>query len=140
MDIVQFITNNWYLFAALVVVLALLAADPVGQLIHRVKKVSPAQAVLLINREDGVVVDVRDPKEFDTGHILNAVNLPFAELKDRARELEKYKQRPLILSCRVGENSTKGAVLLGKQGLTNVCVLAGGMNAWAGGQLPIAKR
>src|SRR5258708_6893142 len=99
MEIEQFVIHNWYLFAALVVVLVLLAAGPVNQLIHRVQSVSPTEAVLLINRQDAVVVDVRDAKQFRAGHIVNAVNLPFAELEDRVREVEKYKQRPVILSC-----------------------------------------
>jgi rhodanese-related sulfurtransferase len=139
MEITQFVINNWYLFLALVVVLALLAAGPVTELIHRVQKVSPAEAVQLINRQDGVVVDVRDPNDFRAGHITNALNVPFSEFKDRMRELEKYKQRPLIVTCRGGERAVKGAVMLRQRGFANVRVLAGGMAAWERSQLPLQK-
>lgn len=139
MDIPQFVINNWYLFLALVVVLVLLAAGPVTGLIHRVRKVSPAEAVLLINRQDGVVVDVRDPSDFRAGHIANALNLPFSELKDRARELEKYKQRPLIVSCSAGERAVKSAAMLRRRGFANAYVLSGGLTAWERSQLPLQK-
>ena len=138
-EITQFVIRNWYLFLALIVVLALLAAGPMTGVIHRVRTVSPSEAVLLINRQDGVVVDTRDPNEFRTGHIVNALNIPFSELKNRLRELEKYKQRPLIVSCRAGERAVKGAVMLRRHGFSNVCVLAGGMAAWERGQLPVQK-
>lgn len=139
MDITQFIIHNWYLFLALVVVLALLAAGPATGLIHRVRKVSPSEAVLLINRQDGVVVDVRDPNDFRSGHIANALNLPLTELNDRMRELEKYKQRPLIVSCRVGERAIKGAAMLRRRGFGNAYALAGGLTAWERSQLPLQK-
>lgn len=139
MEITQFVIKNWYLFAALALVLGLLLAEPITQLIHRVRKVGPTEAVMLINRENGIVVDVRDSKEFHSGHIGNAVNLPFAELKARVGELEKYKKRPLILSCAAGDRAAKGAVVLRKHGFENIAVLAGGMNAWIRSQLPVAK-
>ena len=139
MEITKFVIHNWYLFAALVVVLGLLVAGPVIQLLHRVRAVGPSEAVILINRQDGVVVDVRDSKDFHTGHIAHAVNVPFAELKARVRELEKYKQRPLIISCRAGERSAKSAILLRKLGFENVAVLTGGMTAWERSQLPVTK-
>ncbi len=139
MEITQFVIHNWYLFVALVVVLALLAAGPIMRLIHRVRAVGPSEVVMLINRQDGVVVDVRDSKEFHSGHIAHAVNLPFAELKARARELEKYKHRPLIVSCRAGETAAKTAIILRRLGFENVSVLAGGMAAWERSQLPVTK-
>jgi rhodanese-related sulfurtransferase len=139
MEIAQFALHNWYLFVALVVVLALLAAPTVTRLVHRVRSVGPAEAVMLINREDGVVVDVRDAKEYQAGHIVRAINLPMGELDARVRELDKYKKRPLILSCGAGERSAKVAIQLRKDGFENVAVLAGGLAAWERSQLPVAK-
>jgi rhodanese-related sulfurtransferase len=139
MEITQFVIHNWYLFIVLAVILALLVAGPIGRLVHRVRSVGPSEAVMLINREDGVVLDVRDAKEFHSGHITHALNLPFKELPARLRELEKYKRRPLIVSCAAGERAAKGAILLRRHGFENVAVLAGGMAAWHRGQLPVAK-
>src|SRR6266566_2598628 len=101
MEIVQFIFSGhfafaganlpvWILFVALAAVLILLAAGPVNRLLHGVKMVSPAELVLLINRRDGVVVDVRGADEFRAGHVTGALNVSLPEFKDRLRELEKY--------------------------------------------------
>src|SRR5690606_25290069 len=63
-DSMQFILDNWYLFLALIVVLALLLAPTVMQQMHGIKSLSPSQAVLLVNRESGVFVDISEPSEF----------------------------------------------------------------------------
>jgi rhodanese-related sulfurtransferase len=102
--------------------------------------VGPTELVNLINRQNAVVVDVRDANDFHAGHIVDAVNLPIAELQTRARELDKYKKRPIVLSCRAGQSAPKAAVLLRKHGLENVSVLAGGMTAWERAQLPVEKK
>ncbi len=138
-QLIPFVIKNWYLFVALVLVLAALLWPLVIQQLHRVRMLAPAQVVLSINRDNAVVVDVRDPKEFGAGHVVNALNLPLNDLPQRLSELNKYKQRPLVLNCRDGARAAKGAVLLRKQGFDNVSVLAGGLNAWERAQLPVEK-
>lgn len=135
----QFIIHNWYLFVALGVVLFLLAVGPVSQRMHGVKNANAAQAVQLLNRENGVVVDVCEPREFGAGHLPNAINLPLSSLKDRLRDLDKYKNRPVIVSCRSGNRSLKGAVILRKHGFSTVYNLAGGLQAWERDNLPVEK-
>ncbi|MHB8743361.1 MAG: rhodanese-like domain-containing protein [Sulfuricaulis sp.] len=137
--IVPFIIHNWYLFAALGVILFLLAAGPVTQYLHGVKNANAARTVQLLNREDGVVVDVCEPKEFMSGHITNAINLPLASLKERLRELDKYKNKPVIVTCRAGNRSLKGAVILRQHGFATVYSLSGGLLAWEKENLPLEK-
>lgn len=136
---IQFIINNWYLFAALAVILFLLVAGPVSQRMYGIRNANTAQTVQLLNREKAVIVDVREPKEFSASHIQNAINLPLSSLKDRWRELEKYKDRPLVVSCRSGNRSLKGAVALRKHGFTTVYNLSGGLLAWERDNLPTQK-
>lgn len=136
---IQFIINNWYLFAALVAILFLLAAGPVSQRMYGIRNANAAQTVQLLNRENGVVIDVREPNEFNAGHVPNAINVPLASLKDRWRELEKYKSRPIVVSCRSGNRSLKGAVMLRKHGFTTVYNLSGGLQAWERDNLPVQK-
>lgn len=138
-EVTKLVVNNWYLFAALVVVLALIAFDPLRRLIYRIGGVGPTELVTLLNRQNAVVLDVRDNKEFHAGHIVGAINVPLAELATRAGELDKYKSRPLVVSCRLGQSAAKAAVLLRKRGLENVNVLTGGMTAWERAQLPVEK-
>ena len=135
----QFVINNWYLFVALAVILFLLAAGPLSQQMHGIRNAHSAQAIQLLNREHGVVVDVCEPKEFSAGHVPNAINLPLSSLKDRLRDLEKHKNKPIIVSCRSGNRSLKGAVILRRHGFATVYNLAGGLQAWERDNLPLEK-
>ncbi|MDO8704970.1 MAG: rhodanese-like domain-containing protein [Sulfuricaulis sp.] len=135
----QFVIHNWYLFVALGVILFLLVAGPITQHLNGIQNANAAQAVQLLNREDGVIVDVCEPKEFQAGHIPSAINLPLASLKDRLRELEKHKNKPLIVACRAGNRSMKGAAILRKHGFPTVYTLSGGMHAWEKENLPVEK-
>jgi rhodanese-related sulfurtransferase len=135
----QFIIHNWYLFVALAVIVFLLVVGPVTQQLHGIKNTNVAQTVQLLNREDGVIVDVCEPTEFKAGHIPNAINLPLSALKDRLREIDKYKNKPVIVTCRAGNRSVKGAVMLRKHGFPTVYNLAGGLLAWEKDNLPLEK-
>ena len=64
-------------------------------------------AVLLINRKDASIIDVREAQEFKAGHIPNARNFPMAQLKERKKELEKLKSKPILLVCQTGNRSTQ---------------------------------
>lgn len=135
----EFVINNWYLFLALVVILALLFGGPVVQKIYGIKGVDCSQAVMLINHDKGVVLDVCEPKEFQSGHIPQAINIPLGKLAGRVKELDKFKKQPIIVSCRSGNRSLKGAATLRKNGFESVYTLSGGMLAWEKNNLPLEK-
>ena len=101
--------------------------------------VSPLNATLMMNKQDAVVVDVRDADAFAAGHILNARNIPLKELQARAEELQKYKKKPLIVVCEKGMHSGAGATLLKKLGYEGALCLDGGLAAWRNAGLPTAK-
>lgn len=100
---------------------------------------SPAQATHLINREDALVIDVREPAEYGAGHVLGAKNVPLARLETSGADLAKRKEKPVIVYCASGDRSTKAAAQLRKQGFTRVASLAGGMKAWQDAGLPVEK-
>ena len=99
--------------------------------------VNAAQATQLINREDALVLDVRDPGEYDAGHILGAKNYPLKQLE--SGEVAKRKNQPLIVYCDGGQRSQKAAALLRKQGYEKVVNLSGGLGAWQQAGLPVEK-
>lgn len=138
-NLTTFIIKNWYLFVGLGVVLGLLAVDPLRRIIYRLKFVSPMEAVNLINRENAVIVDVRDAADFRAGHIVGAHGIPYADLKLRAAELDKHKSRPIIVVDRNGQGASKAAVVFRKRGLEDVRVLTGGIAAWLRAQFPVEK-
>jgi rhodanese-related sulfurtransferase len=135
----QFVLANWYLFLGLVVVLVMLFADPLRQRLLGIANVPAAQAIQLINRQNGVVVDVREPNEFSTGHIPNATNIPLGSIAGRLNELKKFKEKPIVLCCRSGHRSAQAAAVLRKNGFASVHNLAGGMLAWQGENLPTER-
>lgn len=135
----QFVIQNWYLFLALAVIAYLLLAGPLLRAIRGIKTLPVSQAVLLMNHESAVVVDVREPDEFRAGHIPNAINIPLGTLSGRLKDIEKYKDRPILLSCRTSQRSAQAATLLRKQGFTAAHILGGGITAWQNENLPTKK-
>lgn len=140
MELNDFVVKYWYLFAALLAILALLVGGEAMRRIRGVPALTPTQALQLINHADAVIVDVRDSGEFRSGHIANARNIPLAELQNRITELEKYKDRPLLVYCNTGPRAGSACVQLKKSGFTNVSSLQGGLPAWTGASLPISRK
>jgi rhodanese-related sulfurtransferase len=101
--------------------------------------VSALEAVQLMNRRDAVVLDVRENVEFAAGHIPNARNIPVGEFDKRARELEKLKSRPIIVTGLSGARAAKIIAALKKIGVAEVVALRGGLNGWVEASLPVEK-
>jgi len=97
------------------------------------------EAVQLINRKDAAIVDVREPGEFKAGHIPNARNIPVGQIKERSKDLEKLKSRPVLLVCQSGSRSTQVSAGLQKEGFGELVALAGGMAAWQQAGMPVEK-
>ena len=133
---VEFIGNHWVLSALW---LATLAAIIVYHQRSGSSSVGPQQAVMLINRKDAVVVDVREKKEFDSGHIVDAINIPLAKLEQRLPELKKHKDKPLILVCKMGQQSGEAAKKLQQAGHGEVYRLSGGVTEWKAQTLPLVQ-
>lgn len=86
-----------------------------------------------------MVLDVREENEFATGHIPEAKNIPLSKLTERAGELKKYQQKPVVVNCQGGVRSANACGQLQKAGFTSVYNLKGGINAWNEAKLPVAK-
>lgn len=132
----EFIINNIWLFG-----LALISG---GALLWPVlrqtgSKVSILQATQMINQGKTVVIDVREPAEFATGHIRDSRNIPLGELPKRVGELDKFKSKSVIVVCASGARSSKAASQLKNAGFNDVFSLTGGLAAWQAQGLPTAK-
>jgi rhodanese-related sulfurtransferase len=103
------------------------------------KGLSPQQATLVINRDNGVVLDVREHKDFERGHIVDAINIPLAKLAERAVELDKKKDRPIIVVCQMGHQSAEAVKLLHERGFAQVSRMSGGMSEWHVQGLPVVQ-
>ncbi|PBB05085.1 MULTISPECIES: rhodanese-like domain-containing protein [Salimicrobium] len=76
------------------------------------------------------LIDVREPKEFDSGHILGARNIPLSQMRNRTAEIRQDK--PVYLYCQSGARSTRAAMLLHKKGYKDLNQLEGGFKKWNG--------
>jgi rhodanese-related sulfurtransferase len=136
--LVDFVRNNFLLFVVALVSGGML----LWPLVRRTTGgpwVNTTQATQLINREDALVVDVREPNEFATGHVLGAKNVPLAKLDASGADLAKKKERPVIVYCDGGDRSAKALSALKRQGYTRVANLSGGLAAWQQAGLPVEK-
>jgi rhodanese-related sulfurtransferase len=136
---VQFVINNFLAISMAVLSGIMLLWSLFGNRFRGIKEVDTAGALQLINHKNAIVLDVREPKEYDTGHVLNAKLIPLGKLKERMGELEKYRDKPIVVMCRSGNRSGTACFLLGKQGFVQAYNLAGGVQAWQKNNLPLVK-
>jgi rhodanese-related sulfurtransferase len=135
----QFLLNNWPLVLVMVISGGMLLWPLIGRRFSPVREVGALGATQLINRQNAVMLDLRETKEYDGGHLPNAVHIPLSELKNRSGELSKFTSRPLIAYCDRGTRSRGAGSALSKLGFAEVYTLRGGVKAWADAGLPLAK-
>ncbi|QOY94756.1 rhodanese-like domain-containing protein [Massilia sp. UMI-21] len=105
----------------------------------RGKRATPLQATQMINRGKSLVLDVRTAEEFAAGHVRDAKNIPLADLANRVGELEKSKNRSVIVVCQNGPRADKAVRLLAAAGFEDAHALEGGQAAWIAAGLPVTK-
>ena len=136
----QFIGDHPFLFIAFGIIVVLLFINLFGSKISGYQSASPADATMLINREEAVFLDVRTDAEYRDGHIVNAINIPQSNLPGRISELDKFKDKPIIVGCKSGSRSGMACSMLKKNGFEHVYNLSGGILAWQNANLPITKK
>lgn len=135
----QFLQNNLMLVFVFVTSGLMLTWSFFGNRMRGIKEVDTVGALQLMNHKDAIVLDVREQKEYDDGHILNAKLIPLGKLNDRIGELEKYRERPIVVMCRSGNRSAHASAILAKQGFAQAYNLVGGVMAWQKANLPLEK-
>jgi rhodanese-related sulfurtransferase len=133
---VKFIIDNIFLVA-----IAVLAGGALlwPALAPRGKRASPLQLTQMINRGKTTIVDVRSSEEFAAGHLRDAKHIPLADLGTRIGELDKSKNRTVVMVCQTGARSDKAARQLQAAGFEDVHSLEGGLAAWKAAGLPLTK-
>lgn len=137
-DTFLFLQNHWMLSTAFVIILFFLILIEYIRYQRGGKRISPAQAVQLMNHQEAVMLDIRSSQAFATGHIVGSICIPMSELNDKRKKLDKYKAKPLILVCANGLESPRAATLLAKYGISPL-ILAGGIRGWRDADMPLVK-
>jgi len=101
--------------------------------------VQPTEAVLLMNREKAVVIDVCEPAEFAQGHVVGSKNIPLAQLEAQLPQVVKNKNLPVIMVCQVGGRASRAAAQAQKLGFARAQALSGGLKSWREANLPVEK-
>ncbi len=135
----EFVANHLFLFTLLLSILMLLVWNFYGDVLSGVKLLLPDDVTRLINREDAQVIDIRSRKEFENGHIIDAINIGVDEIAGQLEKLKKYKDKGIIFCCATGAVSTKEARKLMNEGVEKVYCLKGGIMSWQNASLPLTK-
>jgi rhodanese-related sulfurtransferase len=132
----EFIGNH---FALIGLFIALAIAFLVNEGKRGGASVSTNTLINMVNRNNALVLDVRDSKDYKAGHIVDSLNIPYANFDKRAEELEKHKERPIIIVCKMGQHAGAVGSKLKALGFEDVRRLGGGMAEWTATNLPIVK-
>ncbi|MCS2151596.1 MULTISPECIES: rhodanese-like domain-containing protein [Scandinavium] len=139
-EIMQFVSRHPILSIAWVGLLAAVLFTTFKGLTSKIKVITRGEATRLINKEDAVVVDLRQRDDFRKGHIAGSVNVLPAEIKaNNLGELEKHKDKPIIVVDGSGMQAQDPATTLNKAGFERVYVLKEGVAGWSGENLPLVR-
>ena len=139
-EYMAFAQNHSLLVLGFIAILGLIVWTEFGRLTRKYKQVDVNQAVLLMNKDGSVVLDVREDNEIRAGKIQGAKHIPLGQLAKRLPELEKSKDKSVLVYCRSGNRSSFACNTLTKNGFVDVSNLAGGFLAWESANLPVVKR
>lgn len=136
---VEFLKQNIWLIglaagSGVMLLLPMLGRSAAGSVL-----VSATEAVMLMGRNHPLVLDVREPGEFAQGHMQGARNIPLAQLEARLAELQKYRDKPVLVYCQTGARARKACAVLKAGQFTALHQLRGGLQAWLEAKLPVSK-
>ena len=135
----QFLQDNWMLATLALVSGVMLIWSFVGGKLSGVEQADTLKATRLYN-DDALVLDVREDKEYAAGHIPKAKHIPLGQLPNRLQELDKFKSKPILVTCRSGQRSARACGILKKAGFETVYNQAGGILAWERANLPVTQK
>jgi rhodanese-related sulfurtransferase len=135
----SFVQANWMLITVFVLSGAMLVWPYFQRGFSKVKDVSSAEATRLLNRQDAVMLDVREPKEYEGGRLPHSIHIPLSQLAGRTSELAKLVSKPVVAYCENGRRGPAAAPALAKAGFKEIYNLQGGIAAWKKDGLPVEK-
>jgi len=135
----EFLLDNWPLVLLFLASGTMLVAPDLLGFAGGAGELGTLDATRLMNQGTTLVLDVRDAQEFASGHLPRARHIPVGDLSNRMPEIEKYKEKPVLVTCMKGSRSATAAKLLRRAGFKSVFHLKGGLAAWQQASLPLEK-
>lgn len=135
----QFLIDNIFMVGIFVISGGMLLWPIISGGIGPGRDISTIDATHLMNRENALVLDVREDHEYALMHIPNSRHIPLSVLESRLNELTKFKDRPVIVSCQSGNRSARAIQILEKNQFSKVHSLRGGITAWEQASMPLER-
>ena len=132
-----FLIDYWYFSVPLFFFLFLFAYSEMNK---GGKKIEPNEITRLVNKENAILIDLRKKEDYENGHITTALSYPHQEFDNQMHELDKFKERPIILVCDMGRNSANIGEKLKKAEFEKTFRLNGGMITWTQENLPVVQK
>ncbi len=139
-QITEFSANHTLLVGGFVALLIAVFINEFKQAAKNFSSLTPAGAIQLMNNEDAVLLDVREPAETVGGKIAKAIQIPVGSVGQRVGELDKHKDKNIIVYCNTGSRAGVACRELNKAGFDKVYSLSGGMTAWQDAHLPVSRK
>jgi rhodanese-related sulfurtransferase len=139
-EYIEFFQQNMILSLAWVGIFVALLVNIFKSSTAKYKTISVNELTSLVNKENGIVVDIRTKDEFKQGHITDSVHLLPSDIKSgNFGSLEKHKTTPIIVVCKTGQTAQQSAGLLAGAGFEKVSLLKNGLVAWNEANLPLVR-
>ena len=138
-QIQQFVVAQWQLVLIFVLSGGMILWPIFQRKMSGAADVSVNQLTRMINDDKAVVIDVREPKEFVDGKVPGAMHVPLSQLKDRLADLDRNKERPVIVYDARGPRAASAASTLARAGFKQLHSLHGGFKAWKDAGMPLDK-
>jgi rhodanese-related sulfurtransferase len=135
----DFVTNHWILWSAFICIILIILFEEIRGRVQGIPRIYPQDLTQMINREEAIVIDVRDNNAFAKGHIIGSINIPHTMMDKQMDKLQKYQGKPIVIVCHNGQTAPQEGVKLRKQGLEKIFFLSGGLVAWQEAGLPLTK-
>jgi rhodanese-related sulfurtransferase len=139
-QLLEFTSNHLFLVGTFIAILVFLVFGEFKRLTRCYKELSPNEAVMMMNHDEALLLDVREANEVAQGKIKGCKHIPLSSFKQRMNELEEDKGRKIIIYCRSGNRSGQASAMLCKQQYAEVYNLKGGVMAWQSDNLPLVKK
>lgn len=139
-QILEFSSNHLLLVASFIALLAVILFIEYRNLTQNFTSIGPSAAITVINNENPVLLDVREMNELGDGMLRDSVHIPLSAVNKRLSEMDKYRDRPVLVYCRSGNRSGSVCRSLNGRGFDKVFNLSGGIMAWRDAHLPISKK
>lgn len=139
-QIIEFIGNHTLLMLAFFITLGMLVYTEYMRLSTLGSALTPYDATQKMNSGEAVILDVREETEFKAGHLQNARSMPVSKLAERMHEIEKFKEKDIVVYCDNGMRSARATAKLRKNGFSRLFSLAGGLTAWEKANLPVVTK